>query len=291
MFKRVDRRRKRKEEEEELGLDEDEREILGLNNTDSSESDSDSSTSSSAQAPSGRNASSKNKRKRRASLSSRDEGDDDEDSQSSSGDEAVDGEDVVDHLSSIASALKDPIQLIRTHPEAWVCIFCPKKVLKHGAMVKVHEASQDHRRRLKRMRELSMDFSPDESIGTLLRSAGENPPKTDGGALSHRAEQRKAKQAKWKERRQRTKEKKAASMTKARAKEAEKEAEKEVVLRPPDISEMPAPSKRLKATSGGATARTTSRPSASPQAEVRKRTKVAQRSKKRPQTIDGAVST
>ena len=143
MFKRVDRRRKRKEEEEELGLDEDERDILGLNDTDSSESDSDTSSSSSAQAPSGHNTHSKNKRKRRDSLSSRDKSDDDEDSQSTSGDEAVDGDDILaDHLFSIATALKEPIQLIRTHPEAWVCVFCPNKVLKHGAMVKVHEASQ-----------------------------------------------------------------------------------------------------------------------------------------------------
>ncbi len=143
MFKRVDRRRKRKEEEEELGLDEDEREVLGLNNTDSSESESDSDSSSSAQAPSGRSTHSKNKRKRKTSLGSHDESDDDEDSQPTSGDEAVDGEDIVaDHLLSIASALKEPIQLIRTHPEAWVCVFCPNKILKHGAMVKVHEASQ-----------------------------------------------------------------------------------------------------------------------------------------------------
>ena len=137
MFKRVDRRRKRKEKEEELGLDEDERDILGLNNTDSSESDSDSSSSSSAQAP-------KNKRKRRTSH---DESDDDEDSQSTSGDEVVGGEEDV-ALFSISSALKDPIQLIRADPEAWVCVFCPNKVLKHMAMVKVHEASQARKLRM-----------------------------------------------------------------------------------------------------------------------------------------------
>ena len=137
MFKRVDRRRKRKEKEEELGLDEDERDILGLNNTDSSESDSDSSSSSSAQAP-------KNKRKRRTSH---DESDDDEDSQSTSGDEVVGGEEDV-ALFSISSALKEPIQLIRADPEAWVCVFCPNKVLKHMAMVKVHEASQARKLRM-----------------------------------------------------------------------------------------------------------------------------------------------
>ena len=143
MFKRVDRRRKRKEKEEELGLDEDERDILGLNNTDSSESDSDSSESSSAQAPSRH---SKNKRKRRTSH---DESDDDEDSQSTSGDEVVDGEqDVAGSLFSISSALKEPIQLIRADPEAWVCVFCPNKVLKHMAMVKVHEASQARKLRM-----------------------------------------------------------------------------------------------------------------------------------------------
>lgn len=145
MFKRVDRRRKRKEEEENLGLDEDEREVLGLNNTDSSESESgsDSSESSSAQAPSRRSTHSKNKRKRKTSFLPLDKSDDDEDSPSASGSEVDDGEGMAaDHLLSIATALKDPIQLIRTHPEAWVCVFCPNKVLKHGAMVKVHEASQ-----------------------------------------------------------------------------------------------------------------------------------------------------
>ncbi|KAH9003029.1 hypothetical protein EDB86DRAFT_3100232 [Lactarius hatsudake] len=289
MFKRVDRRRKRKEEEDELGLDEDEREVLGLNNTDSSESDSDSdsSTSSSAQARSGHNTHSKNKRKRRTSLGSHDESDDDEDSQPTSGDEVVDGEDIVaDHLLSIASALKEPIQLIRTHPEAWVCVFCPNKILKHGAMVKVHEASQIHRRRFKRMQELSMDFSPDESIRKLLRSASESRPKVDEGTLSRRAEQRKAKQAKLKERRQRIKEKKAA----VKVKKASKETETEVMPRPTDTDET-RPSKRLKASSGRVTMRTTSRPSASPQAEVRKRTQAAQRSKKQPRTDDGAMST
>ena len=40
------------------------------------------------------------------------------------------------------------------------------------------------------MQELSMDFSPDESIQTLLRSASERQPKADGGTLSRRAEQR-----------------------------------------------------------------------------------------------------
>ncbi|KAH9068453.1 hypothetical protein EDB83DRAFT_2518796 [Lactarius deliciosus] len=281
MFKRVDRRRKRKEEEDELGLDEDEREVLGLNNTDSSESDSDSdsSTSSSAQARSGHNTHSENKRKRRTSLGSHDESDDDEDSQPASGDEVIDGEDIVaDHLLSIASALKEPIQLIRTHPEAWVCVFCPNKILKHGAMI--------HRRRLKRMQELSMDFSPDESIRKLLRSASESWPKVDEGTLSRRAEQRKAKQAKLKERRQRIKEKKAA----VKAKKASKETETEVRPRPTD-PDGTRPSKRLKANSGRVTMRTTSRPSASPQAEVKKRTKVAQRSKKQPRTDDGAMST
>ena len=40
------------------------------------------------------------------------------------------------------------------------------------------------------MQELSMEFSPDESIQTLLRSTTESLPKTDGGTLSRRAELR-----------------------------------------------------------------------------------------------------
>ena len=89
------------------------------------------------------------------------------------------------------------------------------------------------------------------------------------------------------ERRQRIKEKKAA----AKAKKAIKEAKTEVVLRFADTSKTPPPLKYRKATSGRATTGITSRPSASPQAEVRKRIKVAQRTKKRPRTNDGAMST
>ena len=66
----------------------------------------------------------------------------------------------------------------------------------------------------------------------------------------------------------------------AKAKKVVKEAKTEVTLRPADTDETSRPVKRLKATSGTATTRITSRPSASPQAEVRKRIKVAQRSKK-----------
>jgi hypothetical protein len=157
------------------------------------------------------------------------------------------------------------------------------------------------------MQELSMDFSPDESIQSLLRSASVRLPKEDGGTLSRRAEQRvrrsgvvvcnissaksiqqKAKQAKLRERRQRIKEKKAAAITTAKAKKATKEAETEVMLRPANIDET-RPSKRPKATSGKVTTGIASRPSASLQAEVRKRTKAAQRSKKQPQTNDGAM--
>jgi hypothetical protein len=157
------------------------------------------------------------------------------------------------------------------------------------------------------MQELSMDFSPDQSIQTLLRSASAREPKVDDGTLSRRAEQRvrrlgvvwnisfaksiqqKAKQTKLRERRQRIKEKKAAALATAKTKKATKEAETEVILRPADTDET-RPSKRPKATSGRATTRITSRLSAVTQAEVRKRMKAAQRSKKRPQTNDGAMS-
>lgn len=152
-----------------------------------------------------------------------------------------------------------------------------------------------------------MDFSPDESIQTLLRSASVRRPKVDGGTLSRRAEQRvrrsgavctissanstlqKAKQTKLRERRQKIKEKKAAAIATAKAKKATKEAETEVMPRPVDSDET-RPSKRPKATSGKATTRNISQPSAFPQPEVRKRTTAAQRSKKRPQTNDGAMS-
>jgi hypothetical protein len=142
MFKRVDRRRKRKEIEEKLDLDEDEREVLGLHDTDSSESESDASESASSSAISSdeHHARPKNKRKRGASPSSNGESATDDDEDEQGGDEYETGLRL-----TIASALKEPIRLIRPDPEAWVCTFCPGKILKHAAMVKVHEASRVRR--------------------------------------------------------------------------------------------------------------------------------------------------
>jgi hypothetical protein len=149
MFKRVDRRRKRKEIEESLGLDDDERGVFGLHDTDSSESESDASesasTSSSATSSDGRRIKLKNKRKRGASSPSNDESSENEDDELVTDDEEdEDGnsEHGTTPLLTIASALKEPVRLICPDPEAWVCAFCPGKILKHAAMVKVHEASR-----------------------------------------------------------------------------------------------------------------------------------------------------
>ena len=90
-----------------------------------------------------------------------------------------------------------------------------------------------------------------------------------------------------KEKRQRIKEKKAASIAIAKAKKAVKETETKVVLRPADNDEAPLPPKRLEANSGRSTTRTTSR---RPIAEVRKQIKAAQ-SKKRSQKNVDAMST
>jgi len=150
MFKRLDRRHKRKEAEERLGLDEEEREVFGLHDTDSSESGSDSSESASASSSSSPTLSDghgtrsrRNKRKRGASPS--DKSGDDEDGEPAADDElegnsgrAINPPGTL----TISSALREPVRLIRSHPEAWVCAFCPGKVLKHGSMVKVHEASR-----------------------------------------------------------------------------------------------------------------------------------------------------
>jgi hypothetical protein len=144
MFKRVDRRRKRKEFEESLGLDDDERGVFGLHDTDSSESESDASesasTSSSATSSHGHRIQPKNKQKRGAFSPSDNESgesvtDDEEDEEGGSEHQ------VTPHL-TVASALDEPVRLICPDPEAWVCAFCPGKVLKHAAMVKVHEASR-----------------------------------------------------------------------------------------------------------------------------------------------------
>jgi hypothetical protein len=150
MFKRVDRRRKRKEQEERLGLDEDEREVLGLHDTDSSESESDSSESSSTSSPTTssdeRGPHPGHKRKRRVSLLSHDENEESKDEELVTGDELEEDSDDGDYETNlpltISSALQEPIRLIRQHPEAWVCAFCPNKTLKHMPMVKVHEASR-----------------------------------------------------------------------------------------------------------------------------------------------------
>ena len=147
MFKRVDRRRKRKEIEERLGLDDDARVVFGLHDTDSSESESDASeaASSSSTSSDGYRTQLKNKRKRGASAPSDNEGDENESGESATVDEEDESESGENgsalHL-TIASALKEPVRFIRTDPEAWVCTFCPGKILKHEAMVKVHEASR-----------------------------------------------------------------------------------------------------------------------------------------------------
>lgn len=151
MFKRVDRRRKRKEIEESLGLDDDERGVFGLHDTDSSESESDASesasTSSSATSSDGRRIKLKNKRKRGASSPSNDESSENEDDElepvtDDEEDEDGNSEHGTTPLLTIASALQEPVRLICPDPEAWVCAFCPGKILKHAAMVKVHEASR-----------------------------------------------------------------------------------------------------------------------------------------------------
>ena len=150
MFKRVDRRRKRKEIEESLGLDDDERGVFGLHDTDSSESESDASDSASTSSSSttssgGHRIQLKNKRKRGATSHSNDESSEDEDGEPVTDDEE-DEKGSSEHGATpqltIASALKEPVRLIHPDPEAWVCAFCPGKILKHVAMVKVHEASR-----------------------------------------------------------------------------------------------------------------------------------------------------
>jgi hypothetical protein len=155
MFKRIDRRRKRKEAEETLGLDEGERGVFGLHDTDSSESDTDSSESASASSSSSATSSdqhgtrSRNKRKRGSSSSSpSDESGGDEDGGLATDDEEVEDDQNSDRALNptltltIRSALREPVRLIRLHPEAWVCAFCPGRILKHATMVKVHEASR-----------------------------------------------------------------------------------------------------------------------------------------------------
>jgi hypothetical protein len=218
MFKRVDRRRKRKEIEERLGLDDDERGVFGLHDTDSSESESESDASESASSSvtfsDGHRTQPKKMRKRGASRPSNDDESDEDENEGPAADDEEDESGSGEYASalrlSIASALKEPVRLIRTDPEAWVCTFCPGKFLKHAAMVKVHEASrvrtirtsgsyrtydepfsQSHRGRFTRIQELAMEFSPDEDIRTVLaKSATEAQPKGDGTTLSRRAKLR-----------------------------------------------------------------------------------------------------
>lgn len=222
MFKRVDRRRKRKEKEERLGLDEDQLGVFGLHHTDSSESESDSSDSTSTSSSDRLATKSKKKRKREASPLPYDGlGEDEEDEPVTDDEEDEENGDHGSHTPlTIASALKEPIRP-DSDSEAWVCVFCPRKTLKHAAMVKVHEASRIHRQRFKRMQELSMKFSPDEDIQNVLAmSAKDIQPKTGSETLSLRAQKRIAKQAKLKERRKKNKEKKAIAIANANAKKA-----------------------------------------------------------------------
>jgi len=224
MFKRVDRRRKRKEKEERLGLDEDQLGVFGLHHTDSSESESDSSDSASTSSSDGLATQSRKKRKRDASPPSYDEDGEDEDGEPTTDDEEDEGNSGQrSHPRlTIASALKEPIRP-DSDSEAWVCAFCPGKTLKHAAMVKVHKASRIHRQRFKRMQELAMKFSPDEDIQSVLaKSATDAQPKAGSETLSLRAQKRIAKQAKLKERRKKTKEKKAIAIANTNAKKATK---------------------------------------------------------------------
>jgi hypothetical protein len=145
MFKRVDRRRKRKENEERLGLDEDQWGVFGLHHTDSSESESSDSASTSSSDADGHST---KKRKRGASPPSYDENSDsEEDGESEPAiDDEEDEEGSNDHGNlTIASALKEPIRPIEPHSEAWMCVLCPGKTLKHATMVKVHETSRVRR--------------------------------------------------------------------------------------------------------------------------------------------------
>ncbi|KAH9987310.1 hypothetical protein BJV74DRAFT_503144 [Russula compacta] len=305
MFKRVDRRRKRREEQESLDLDEDEREVLGLHDTDSSESESDSSESTSASSSSGTSSDghgtqSGNKRKRGTSPFPYNE--------SGVGELATDDEEDEDESSdrganpplTIASALQEPIRLIRPHPEAWTCALCPGKILKHMAMVKVHEDSRIHRRRSKRIRELAMEFSPDEDIQNVLaKSATEAQSKADG-TTSHRAAARKAKNAKFKERRNKIKEKKVAAIAMAKAKKATKT---ETMAGPlSGMDEATQAPKRLKIASSDPSGTIKNIDPASPRAGARKiltkagrksrytaKIPVHSKSKRRPETNDEAT--
>ena len=152
MFKRVDRRLKRKENEERLGLDEDQWGVFGLHHTDSSESESESDSSDSASCSASTSSSeghSTKKRKRGASSQSYDENSEEEDGESEPAmdDEEEEGSNAHrTHPSlTIASALKEPIRPIEPHSEAWMCVLCPGKTLKHATMVKVHETSRVRR--------------------------------------------------------------------------------------------------------------------------------------------------
>ncbi|KAI0254983.1 hypothetical protein BJV78DRAFT_810118 [Lactifluus subvellereus] len=313
MFKRVDRRRKRKEQEESLGLDEDEREVLGLHDTDSSESESDSSESSSTSLPTtssdGRGPHPGHKRKRRVSLLSHDENEESKDGELITGDELEGDEDDGDSdyetnpPLTISSALREPIRLIRQHPEAWVCAFCPNKTLKHMAMVKVHEASRIHRQRLKRIQELAMEFNPNDDIQNLLvKLVTGTQPEGEGTTLSRRAELRRAKQAKLKERRKKIKEKKAAGIAIAKAKKAAKTAKKETISEPTSDADGAAPPpKRVKVASSEAPEGISMHRTSSLEAEKGKLTKVASKrreamkshhipgKRKKPRTDGGAM--
>jgi len=295
MFKRVDRRRKRKEIEESLGLDDDERGVFGLHDTDSSESESDASdsastSSSSATSLHGHRTQLKNKRKRGASSHSNHESSEDEDGESVTDeeDEKGGGEHGAIPQLTIASALKEPVRLIRPDPEAWVCAFCPGKILKHAAMVKVHEASRIHRARLKRIQELAIEFSPDEDIRSVLAiSAAETQLDTDGVTLSHRAERRKAKQVKLKEKRKMIKERRAAVMAAAKAKEATKTTEKESMTGHfSDREEATRASKRIKVESSRSLRKFKNMRPTSFQTEPRRiLTKTSRKNKGTPQTL------
>jgi len=250
MFKRVERKLKKKQKEEELGIDEDMKEVLGIHDTDSDESDSESESSSSSSSDENSdgdkdrvqrtNHSLEKKRKRGAFESEDDEkvvDESDEDAGSTDpedgnedeededwGDEDEDDDDAVDM--SVEEALHNPLYIVSIQPDIRACILCPGKLLKTPKVVEVHEASQAHRRRSKRFKELADGTDPEDNARDILKnglsafSSQTKSSEQSSQKLSKRAIKRVAKFEQMKKRRQKQK----AGKAKTLAKKAEKSA-------------------------------------------------------------------
>ncbi|KAI0951184.1 hypothetical protein AcW1_008295 [Taiwanofungus camphoratus] len=188
MYKRVENKRKKQEKEEELGLDAEMKEVLGLHDTDSDESSSSGDDSSGEEGqdeflP--------------GMIDKGDEGEDEDEAEEEeeTEDDGDSEDDDVESPMSVPEALNNPLYTVSLEPDVKACIVCPGKLLKNTIMAEVHQASQAHIRRYTRFTQKASKAGPDIDVRDLVESRPSAKAESSVGALSKRAQKRKARQS------------------------------------------------------------------------------------------------